>query len=388
MDFSLSHAQNAVVEAVGAVMNRFDDDYWLQADRNARFPEEFYLAIAEGGWLGIAMPEHLGGAGLGVSEAALMMQTVADSGGGMAAASSIHINIFGPHTIVVHGTPEQQETWLPPLIAGRERCCFGVTEPDAGLDTGAITTRAVPSGHGYRISGRKIWTSTAQRADKIMLLARTTPVEQCSKKTDGLSLFYTDLDHKHVDVTEIEKMGRAAVDSNMVFIDDLPVPRDHLIGEEGRGFRYLLHSLNPERILLAAEACGLGRNALNRAAKYAGEREVFGRPIGRNQAIQHPLAQSWVDLHGAELMIRKAAWLYDQERPCGAEANAAKYFAAEAAHTAATRAVSTLGGMGYAREYHVERLLRESMIPKLAPISAQLILCHIAETVLGLPKSY
>ncbi|MBN35417.1 MAG: acyl-CoA dehydrogenase [Rhodospirillaceae bacterium] len=388
MDFSLSHAQNAVVEAVGAVMNRFDDDYWLQADRNARFPEEFYLAIAEGGWLGIAMPEHLGGAGLGVSEAALMMQTVADSGGGMAAASSIHINIFGPHTIVVHGTPEQQETWLPPLIAGRERCCFGVTEPDAGLDTGAITTRAVPSGHGYRISGRKIWTSTAQRADKIMLLARTTPVEQCSKKTDGLSLFYTDLDHKHVDVTEIEKMGRAAVDSNMVFIDDLPVPRDHLIGEEGRGFRYLLHSLNPERILLAAEACGLGRNALNRAAKYAGEREVFGRPIGRNQAIQHPLAQSWVDLHGAELMIRQAAWLYDQERPCGAEANAAKYFAAEAAHTAATRAVSTLGGMGYAREYHVERLLRESMIPKLAPISAQLILCHIAETVLGLPKSY
>ncbi len=378
----------ALRDTVAAVVSGFDDGFWLACDRAGTFPDAFYNAIAEGGWLGVAMPEAYGGAGLGVMEAALMMQTVADSGGGMTAASAIHINIFGPHPIVVFGTPEQQETWLPPLIAGEQRCCFGITEPDAGLDTGRIGTTAEPATGGYVVRGKKIWTSTAQHADKIMLLARTTPAEQCAKRTDGLSLFYTDLNRNHVEIREIEKMGRAAVDSNMVFIDDLPVPRDDLIGEEGKGFSYLLNSLNPERILIAAEAVGLGRNALARAAAYAGERVVFDRPIGQNQGIQHPLAQTWIDLHAAELMVREAAWLYDNGRPCGAEANAAKYFAAEAAHTAATRAVTTLGGMGYAREYHVERLLRESMIPKLAPISAQMVLCYIAETVLGLPKSY
>ena len=378
----------ALRDTVAAVVSGFDDGFWLACDRAGTFPDAFYNAIAEGGWLGVAMPEAYGGAGLGVMEAALMMQTVADSGGGMTAASAIHINIFGPHPIVVFGTPEQQETWLPPLIAGEQRCCFGVTEPDAGLDTGRIGTTAEPATGGYIVRGRKIWTSTAQHADKIMLLARTTPTERCAKRTDGLSLFYTDLNRNHVEIREIEKMGRAAVDSNMVFIDDLPVPRDDLIGEEGKGFGYLLHSLNPERILIAAEAVGLGRNALARAAAYAGERVVFDRPIGQNQGVQHPLAQSWIDLHAAELMVREAAWLYDNGQPCGAEANAAKYFAAEAAHTAATRAVTTLGGMGYAREYHVERLLRESMIPKLAPVTAQMVLCYIAETVLGLPKSY
>jgi len=388
MDFALSEDQQAIVDAVSAIVADHNDDYWLECDRTGAFPDGFYRAMAEDGWLGIAMPEELGGAGLGVTEAALMMQTVADSGGGMAAASAIHINIFGPHAIVVFGSDEQQKAWLPPLIQGEERCCFGVTEPDAGLDTRSITTRAERTESGYLISGRKIWTSTAQTANKVLLLARTTPADQCDKRTDGLSLFYTDLDRNHVEVREIEKLGRAAVDSNMVFIDGLPVPREHLIGEEGKGFRYLLHSLNPERILIAAEACGLGRNALRRAVDYAGERVVFGRPIGQNQAIQHPLAESWIDLHAADLMIRHAAWLYDNGKPCGAEANAAKFFAAEAAHTAATRAVTTHGGMGYAREYHVERLLRESMIPKLAPVSAQLILCHIAETVLGLPKSY
>ena len=388
MDFSLSDDQIAIRDAVSAIVANFDDDYWLACDGTGTFPADFYNAMAEGSWLGIAMPQTHGGAGLGVAEAALMMQAVADSGGGMTAASAIHINIFGPHPIVVFGTEEQQRTWLPPLIAGQERCCFGVTEPDAGLDTGRITTKAEPTATGYVVHGRKIWTSTAQHADKILLLVRTTPVDRCAKRTDGLSLFYTDLDRRFVEVREIEKMGRAAVDSNMVFIDGLPVPRDHLIGEEGRGFSYLLHSLNPERILVAAEAVGLGRNALARAVAYASERIVFDRPIGQNQGIQHPLAQSWIDLHAAELMVGQAAWLYDMGRPCGAEANAAKYFAAEAAHTAATRAVTTLGGMGYAREYHVERLLRESMIPKLAPVSAQMILCYIAETVLGLPRSY
>ncbi len=388
MNFSLSDDQISIRDTVAAIVAGFDDDYWLEHDRSGTFPDDFYTAIAEGGWLGIAMPQPHGGAGLGVAEAALMMQTVADGGGAMTAASAIHINVFGPHPIVVFGTDAQKGAWLPPLIAGRERCCFGVTEPDAGLDTGRITTTAERGKKGYVVHGRKIWTSTAQHADKIMLLARTTPADRCARRTDGLSLFYTNLDRNYVEVQEIEKMGRAAVDSNMVFIDGLPVPEDDLIGEEGKGFQYLLHSLNPERILVAAEAIGLGKNALARATAYAGERVVFDRPIGQNQAIQHPLAQSWIDLHAAELMVREAAWLYDTDGPCGAEANAAKYFAAQAAHTAATRAVTTLGGMGYAREYHVERLLRESMIPLLAPISAQMILCYIAEKVLGLPKSY
>ena len=388
MDFALNEEHAALQTAVRDIVDRFDDAYWLDLDRNGTFPHAFYQAMVDGGWLGIAMPEAYGGSGLGVMEAALMMQAVADSGGGMAAASSIHINIFGPHAIVVSGTQAQKERWLPALIKGEERCCFGVTEPDAGLDTGRIATRAERTDTGYLVHGRKIWTSTAQHADKIMLLARTTPVEQCKKRTDGLSLFYAEMDPNHVEVRVIEKMGRAAVDSNMVFIDGLPVPRDSLIGEEGKGFRYLLDSLNPERILVGAEAVGLGNNALRRAAAYAGERIVFDRPIGQNQAIQHPLAQSWIDLHAAELMVREAAWLYDNGKPCGAQANAAKYFAAEAAHTAATRAVTTHGGMGYASEFHVERLLRESLIPKLAPVSAQMILCYIAETVLGLPKSY
>ncbi len=388
MDFALTNDQLALVEAVANITKQFDDAYWLACDREASFPDAFYQAMVDGGWLGIAMPEELGGAGLGISEAALMMQTVAKGGGGISAASSIHINIFGPHAIVVFGNEEQRRAWLPPLIEGKQRCCFGVTEAGAGLDTGRITTRAERTAQGYLVHGSKIWTSTAQKADKIMLLARTTPADQCKRRTDGLSLFYTDLDRRYVEVQEIDKMGRAAVDSNAVFIDALPVPKEHLIGEEGQGFKYLLHSLNPERILIAAEAVGLGQDALRRATAYAGERVVFDRLIGQNQAIQHPLAESWIELHAAELMVREAGWLYDEEKPCGAEANAAKYLAAEAAHLAATRAVTTHGGMGYAREYHVERLLRESMIPKLAPVSAQMILCYLAETVLGLPKSY
>lgn len=388
MKFDLTDDQNAIVSAVRAIVDDFGDDYWLDLDETGEFPEAFYQAMVDGGWLGIAMPEEAGGAGLGVTEAALMMMTVANSGGGMAAASSIHMNIFGPHPIVVFGTPEQRAEWLPALIQGRNKCCFGVTEPDAGLETGAITTTAEHSGNGYVITGRKIWTSTAQRADKILILARTTPKDQCARSTDGLSLFYTDLDRAHAEVREIPKMGRKAVDSNMIFIDSLPVPGDHLIGEEGKGFQYLLHGLNPERILVAGEAVGLGRNALTRAAQYANERIVFGRPIGQNQAIQHPLAHCWAELEAAELMCMRAAWAYDTGAPSGIHANAAKYLAAEAGYKAAEQAVLTHGGMGYAREFHVERLMREAMIPRIAPVSAQMILCYIAEKALGLPKSY
>ena len=388
MDLELNEQQSAILNSVRSVVNRFDDDYWLQLDRNGEFPHAFYQAMAEGGWLGVAMPEDVGGSDLGIFEAALIMITVADSPGAMAAASSIHINIFGPHPIVVFGNDEQKQAWLPDLIQGRSKCCFGVTEPDSGLETGSIQTFAESTDNGYVVNGQKIWTSTAQHSDKIMLLARTTPREHCSKSTDGLSLFFTDLDTDYVDVREIPKMGRAAVDSNMVFIDSLPVPREHLIGEPGRGFEYILHGLNPERILVGVEALGIGWQALGRAVRYARERVVFDRPIGQNQAIQHPLAENWMELQAGLLVCMEAARRYDAGKPCGALANTAKYLSAEAGYKAATQALMTYGGMGYAKEYHVERLLREAMIPRLAPVSAQLILCYIAERVLDLPRSY
>jgi acyl-CoA dehydrogenase len=388
MTDTLTPDQQALDEAIGRICADFGDDYWLPRDTDGEFPEDFVAAVAGGGWLGIAMPEAHGGAGLGVTEAAIMMRRIAQSGGGFAAASALHINIFGPHPIVKYGTPEQQARLLPPLIAGRDRTCFGVTEPNAGLDTGAIETRAEWNGTHYVVHGQKLWTSTAQRANKIMLLARTEAKDKVAKSTDGLSLFYTDLDRAHVEIREIAKMGRKAVDSNALFIDGLKIPPDDLIGEAGKGFRCLLDGLNPERILIGAEAVGLGRAALAKATEYARERVVFGRPIGQNQAIQHPLAEAWAELAAADLMIFEAARRYDAGEPCGAQANAGKYLAAEAAHKACERAVLTLGGMGYAREYHVERYLRESYIARIAPVSREMILNFIAERVLELPRSY
>ena len=388
MDFSTTESQRAIIENMDRLCARFDDAYWLEHDKTGEFPHDFHRAVAEAGYLGIAMPEKHGGAGLGVTDAALMMHRVAASPGAMSACSSIHINIFGPHPIVVFGTDEQRAGWLPDLIEGKVFSCFGVTEPDAGLNTAQIRTRAEQSGNGYVVHGRKIWTTTAQEASKIMLLARTTPIEQCAKPTDGLSLFYTDLNREFCDVRVIDKMGRKAVDSNEIFIDSLPVPLEDRIGEEGKGFRYLLHSLNPERVLVGVEAVGIGQNALRRATQYANDRVVFDRPIGQNQAIQHPLAESWMKLEAAFLMAMKGASLYDAGESCGAECNAAKYLGGEAGFEACTRAVMTHGGMGYAREFHVERLMREVMICRIAPISPQLILCYIAEKVLGLPRSY
>lgn len=385
---AMNDSRRAVRSAVEAVCDRFDDNYWLGCDRDHRFPHEFYEAMAAGGWLGIAMPEEFGGSGLGVTEAALMMQVVANSAGTFAACSAIHLNVFGPHAIVVHGTQEQKRRMLPPLIRGEEKACFGVTEADAGLDTTNISTRAVRDGDVYRVTGGKLWTSTAQHAQKIMLLARTTPKAQCARATDGMSLFYTDLSRSHVEIREIDKMGRAAVDSNQLFIDNLPVPEEDRIGPEGAGFRILLDSINPERILVGAEAVGVGRRALGKAAQYAQDRVVFGRPIGKNQSVQHPLAESWMELAAADLMVWRAAELYDRGEPCAAEANAGKYLAAEAAFRACDRAVRTHGGFGYAREFHVERYFRESVVPRIAPVSREMILSFIAEKQLGLPKSY
>jgi acyl-CoA dehydrogenase len=392
MDFTLTDAQQEIREAILKICAGFGEDYWLERDRDGEFPHAFHRAIAEGGWLGIAMPEAYSGAGLGIAEAAVMMQAIAESGAAFSGASALHMNIFGLNPVVVFGSEEQKARFLPPLIRGEEKACFAVTEPDAGLDTTRLKTRAVRQapneGNGYAVHGQKIWISTAQIADRVLLLARTTPLEEVGKPTEGLSLFYTALDRRYVEARVIDKMGRKAVDSNQLFFDGLPVPLEDRIGEEGEGFRCILHGMNPERILIAAEAIGTGRAALARAARYAKERIVFGRPIGQNQAIQHPLARCWAELEAANLMMLKAAALYDAGRPCGVEANAAKYLAAEAGFSACETAVMTHGGMGYAKEFHVERYLREIMIARIAPVSRELILSHIAEKALGLPKSY
>lgn len=386
--FWLTEEQEAIREGVSKVMAGFGDEYWRAADETGRFPEEFVAAMAEGGWLGVAMPEEFGGSGLGLTEAAIVMQTVAQSGAAFTGASAVHLNIFGLMPIVKFGTEEQKRRHLPRTISGQDKACFAVTEPNSGLDTASLETRAEKHGNGYRINGRKIWTTMAQRANKILLIARTTPKEQTAKPMQGLSLFYTDFDRARIDAKPIPKMGRKAVECNMLFIEDLQVPAEDLIGEEGKGFQYLLSGLNPERVLFGVEAVGIGRAALAKAATYAQERVVFGRPIGQNQGVQHPLAKSWAELEAANLLAFKAAALYDAGKDCGAEANAAKYLGAEAGFRAAEAAVLAHGGMGYAKEYDVERYMREAMIARIAPVSREMILNFIAERVLHLPKSY
>jgi acyl-CoA dehydrogenase len=388
MDFAATPEQVRIREAIAKLCAQFGDDYWLKKDKEGGFPAELHQALARDGWLGIAMPEAYGGAGLGIAEAAIMMQAIAESGAGFSGASAVHMNIFGLNPVVVFGTDEQKKRMLPPLVAGTERACFAVTEPNTGLNTTRLKTRAEKAGDRYIISGQKVWISTAQIAEKVLLLARTTPIEECARPQDGITLFYTDFDRRYIEVREIEKMGRHAVDSNQVFFDGLPVSQADRLGEEGKGFGYILHGMNPERILIGAESVGLGRCALARATQYAKDRVVFDRPIGKNQGIQHPLAANWMALEAADLMAMKAAWLYDNGKPCGAEANAAKYLAGEACFDACQQAVMTHGGFGYAKEYHVERYLRESFIGRIAPVSPQLILSFIAERVLGLPKSY
>ena len=388
MKFGFSDEQQAIHAAINKICTKYGADYWLDCDNEGRFPQEFVDDVHTGGWYGIAMPEEYGGSGLGIAEASIMMQAIAESGAGFTGASAVHLNLFGLNPVVVFGTEEQKRRMLMPLLEGKDTACFGVTEPNAGLDTTSLETRAEKSGDGYIIKGQKHWTSMAQRANKVLLLARTTAKDRVKKKTDGLSLFYTDLNRDYVDVQEIPKMGRKAVDSNTVFYDELPVPQEDLIGDEGKGFYYILHGLNPERILIAAEAVGLGRAALKRAVDYANEREVFGRKIGQNQGIQHPLAKCWMELEAANLMAFNAAVKYDDGEECGAEANAAKYLCAEAGYHACEQAILTHGGMGYAKEYHVERYLREMMIARIAPVSREMIFNFIAEKVLELPRSY
>jgi len=385
---SLSAEHQEIRQAILKICERFDADYWLEKDKHGGFPVEFHQALARDGWLGICIPEAYGGSGLGITEATIMMQAIAESGAGMSGASAVHMNIFGLNPVVEFGSEEQKLRMLPPLIAGEHRTCFMVTEPNTGLNTTQLKTRAVRESDHYVLHGVKTFISTASIAEKMLILARTTPLEEVKNKSDGLSLFYTDFDRSCIDVHEIDKMGRKAIDTNQVFIDGLRVPVADRIGEEGKGFKYILHGMNAERILVAGEAVGLGRAALARAANYALEREVFNRPIGLNQGIQHPLAKCWMELEAANLMAFHAAGRFDRGEECGVEAGAAKYLGAEAGYQACETAVMTHGGYGYAKEYHVERYLREAMIPRIAPVSREMILCFIAEKVLGMPKSY
>ncbi len=388
MNFAFTSEQESIKSAIEKLCADFDDAYWFERDHDGKYPADFHQALAKAGWLGIAMPTAFGGAGLGITEAALMMQTIAQSGAGFSGASAIHMNIFGLHPVVKFGTREQQERWLPPLIRGEQKACFAVTEPNVGLNTLKMKTLAKRHGDKYIVNGHKMWISTAQVTDKMLLLARTTPLEETTNLTKGLSLFYTDFDRSRIEVREIEKMGRKAVDSNQLFIDDLEIPLADRIGAEGQGFECILHGMNPERILIGAEAVGLGRCALQRAARYANERIVFDRPIGKNQGVAHPLARAWMNLEAANLMVYKAAWAYDQGQASGEWANAAKYLGGQSGYEACEAAVLAHGGMGYAKEYHVERYFRESMLPRIVPVSQEMIFNFVAEKVLGLPKSY
>jgi acyl-CoA dehydrogenase len=388
MDFSLTADQQNIREAILKHCSGFPESYWLERDREGVFPHEFYKSMIEGGWLGIAMPAEFGGSGLGITEAAVMMQAIAESGAAMSGASSVHMPVFGLQPVVLFGSQEQKERMLPPVIRGEHQVCFAVTEPNVGLNTTELKTRAERRDGGYLVNGEKIWISTAQVANKMLLLARTTPLDQVKRKTEGLSLFYTNLDRSRIEVRLIHKMGRHAVDSNELFIQDLWIPEEDRVGAEGEGFKIILHGLNPERVLIGAEAVGIGRAAIARAASYAREHVVFNRPIGMNQGIQHPLAKCWAQLEAANLMVMKAATLFDKGQECGIEANAGKYLAGEFAFEACHTAMLTLGGMGYAQEYHVERYLRECLIPRVAPITPHMILNFLAEKVLELPKSY
>jgi len=396
MNFELTEDQQLIRSSVAELAAKFDDHYWMAKDQAHEFPQEFYDAIAGGGWLGMTIPEQYGGHGLGITEATILAEEVARSGGGMNAASAIHMSIFGMQPVVVFGSDEMKAETLPRIVDGDLHVCFGVTEPGAGLDTSRITTFARRDGDhpdaDYVVNGRKVWISKALESEKILLLTRTESREDVEKRggkpTEGLSLFLTDLDRDHVDIRPINKMGRNAVSSNELFIDDLRVPVEHRIGEEGKGFGYILHRLNPERMLIAAEALGIGRVALDRAVKYANDRVVFDRPIGMNQGIQFPLADSLARLDAAELVLRKATWLYDNGKPCGREANMAKYLCADAGFAAADRALQTHGGMGYSEEYNISRFFRESRLMKIAPVSQEMILNFLGANVLGLPKSY
>lgn len=376
-----------VREAARTLANHFPLSYWRECDREEKYPWDFVKAFAAAGWMGIMMPEEYGGMGLGLTEAAIMLHEIGASGAAMSGASAIHFYVFPPSPILRHGSKSMKERYLPKIAKGEILMAFGVTEPNAGVDTSRITTRAEKKGDRWVINGQKVWTTNGQNANKYLILARTSPRNE-QRPLDGMTLFFADMDRKHCDVRVIDKLGRAAVDSNEVFINGLEVAEEDVVGEVGKGFHYLLDGLNPERIVVGIEAVGIGRAALNMAVKYANERVIFDRPIGKNQMVANPLADCWMKLEAAENMCLKAAELFDNNLPCGPEANTSKYLGAEAGYLACDQAMQTHGGFAYAKEYHIERLWREVRLLRLAPISQEMVQNYIANKVLGLPKSY
>ena len=388
MDFETTDEHQLIRDAIGKICADFPDEYWSKCDNGHLFPWDFYNALAEAGWIGIAIPEQYGGSGRGITEASIVLEEVAASGAAMNGASSIHLSIFGMHPVIKYGSEDMKQKYLPRVAAGDLHVAFGVTEPDAGTDTSSIKTTARLDGDQYLVKGRKVWTTKALDSERVLLLVRTESREAVAKRTEGMTLLLAELQRPEVTISPIDKVGRNAVASCEVVYDDLPVHQTDRVGEEGKGFRYLLDGLNAERILVAAEALGIGLAAMRRAVGYANEREVFGRPIGQNQGVSFPLGEAQMRLDAAELMIRKASWLLDHGEPCGAEANMAKWLAADAAFQAADQAVQTHGGFGYAREFHVERYWREARLMRIAPISQEMILNYVTEHVLELPRSY
>lgn len=388
MDFELTDEQELIKASVAKLCSEYPDDYWRQKDKAHEFPWDFYNDMAAAGWLGIAIPEAYGGSGQGITEASLLLETVAASGAAMNGATPLHLTIFGMEPVVKYGSDKMKQKYLPQVASGELHVAFGITEPDAGTDTTSITTSARLQGDTYIVKGRKVWTTKALQSQRVLLLVRTTPKDKVKKKTDGLTLLLAELQKDEVEISPIEKVGRNAVATCEVVYDDLEVHVTDRVGEEGKGFKYLLSGLNAERVLVASEALGIGRVALHRAVNYANERVVFGRPIGKNQGVAFPLAEARMRLDAAELMIRKASWMLDRGLPCGAEANMAKWLAAEASFQTADQAMQTHGGFGYASEYHVERYWREARLMRIAPISQEMILNYVSEHVLGLPRSY
>ena len=388
MDYAEDPTHKEIREAVRAMCKAFPDEYWMQHDDSHEFPWEFYDAVRDAGWLGLTIPEEYGGGGLGVTEAALVEYEIAASGAGMGGCSAVHIGIFGFHPVIEHGSESLKQRFLPQAVSGELHVSFAVTEPDAGTDTTNISTTARKVDGGWLVSGKKVWITKAQEAQRMLLLARTSPRDPAAKKTAGLTLFFAPMDREHVQIREIPKMGRNAVDTNELFIDDLFVADEDVVGEVGHGFRTILGGLNAERVISANAALGIGRAALRRGVEYAKQREVFGRPIGQNQGISFQLADAAIRLDAAEQVVQKAAWLVDRGLPCGREANAAKFLCAEAGFLAADVALQVHGGFGYGREFHVERYFREARLMRIAPISQEMVLNYTAEHVLGLPRSY
>ncbi|MDI6628901.1 acyl-CoA dehydrogenase family protein [Rhodococcus sp. 14-1411-2a] len=388
MDYSSDPTHDDIKAAVRTLCKAFPDDYWMEHDDSHEFPWDFYNAVAEGGWLGLTVPEHYGGGGLGVTEAAIVEREISASGAGMGGCSAVHIGIFGFEPIINHGSEAMKQKYLPRVVTGELHTSFAVTEPDAGTDTTNIKTFAKKVDGGFLVSGKKVWITKAQEAEKMLLLCRTSPRVEGEKRTAGMTLLFADMDRSKVAIRPIPKMGRNAVDTNELFIDELFVADEDVVGEVGHGFRTILGGLNAERVIAANAALGLGEAALRRGTQYAKEREVFGRPIGKNQGIAFQLAEARIRLDAAAAVVDKAAWMVDAGLPCGREANAAKYLCAEAGFFAADVALQVHGGFGFGKEFHVERYFRESRLMRIAPISQEMVLNYTAEHVLGLPRSY